>query len=212
MDGRRRETTQALRIYGLVNLASAQLGPGPSTSIALHHVVEVSQISLTEYHSRLSNTELQVEPHSHRSQTTWLPPLVNLVKINFDGPVFSKENILGISMVVKDENGFVLGSCSKHLSQAYNAMETKAMVAATTLVFASKLGIRQAILEGDSMAVIKALKEVEYPLSPSGLLLEDVRMFSQRFDTMLYSHTKREGNSETHSLARHAISIPDFLV
>ena len=68
MDGRRRETTQALRIYGLVNLASAQLGPGPSTSIALHHVVEVSQISLTEYHSRLSNTELQVEPRSHRSQ------------------------------------------------------------------------------------------------------------------------------------------------
>ena len=137
---------------------------------------------------------------------------MNLVKINFDGPVFSKENILGISMVVKDENGFVLGSCSKHLSQAYNAMETKAMVAATTLVFTSKLGIRQAILEGDSMAVIKALKEVEYPLSPSGLLLEDVRMFSQRFDTMLYSHTKREGNSETHSLARHAITIPDFLV
>ena len=137
---------------------------------------------------------------------------MNLVKINFDGPVFSKENILGISMVVKDENGFVLGSCSKHLSQAYNAMETKATVAATTLVFASELGVRQAILEGDSMAVIKALKEFEYPLSPLGLLLEDVRMFSQRFDTMLYSQTKREGNSVAHSLTRYAISMLGFLM
>ena len=86
------------------------------------------------------------------------------------------------------------------------------MAATTALVFASELGIRQAILERDSLAVIKALKESEYPLSPSGLLLEDVRMFSQRFDTMLYSRTKREGNSVAHNLARHAISISDFLV
>ena len=69
-----------------------------------------------------------------------------------------------------------------------------------------------AILEGDSKVVIKALKEFDYPLTPSGLLLEDVRMFSQRFDTMLYSHTKREGNSIAHNLARYAISIPNFLV
>ena len=42
--------------------------------------------------------------------------------------------------------------------------------------------------------------------------LEDVKIFSQRFDTMLYSHTKREGNFIAHSLAKYAISIPDFLV
>ena len=62
------------------------------------------------------------------------------------------------------------------------------------------------------MAVIKALKEFEYPLSPSGLLLENIRMFSQKFDKMLYSYTKREENFVAHSLARHTISILDFLV
>ncbi|XP_075663127.1 uncharacterized protein LOC142632642 [Castanea sativa] len=179
-------------------------------AIALHHVAEVSRSSLTEYRSRLSTTELLDEPHSHHSQTRWLPPPGNLVKINFDGAVFSRENISGIGVVVRDENGLVLGSCTKRLSQAYSVMETEAMEAATALVFASELGVRQAILKGDSLAVIKALIETKYPLSPLGL--EDVRMFSQRFDKMLYSHTKREGNFVAHSLARYPISIPDFLV
>ena len=137
---------------------------------------------------------------------------MNLVKINFDGVVFSKENKAGIGVVVRNENRLVLGSCTKRLSQAYSAMEIETMVATTALVFASELGVRQAILEGDSMAVIKALKEFEYPLSPLGLLLEDVRMFSQRFDTMLYSQTKREGNSVAHSLTRYAISMLGFLM
>ena len=103
---------------------------------------------------------------------------MNLVKINFDGAVFLKENKSGIGVVVRNENGLVLGSCTKRLSQAYSATEIETMVATTALVFASELGVRQAILEGDSMVVIKALKEFEYPLSPLGLLLEDVRMFS----------------------------------
>ena len=59
----------------------------------LHHVAEVSRSSLTEYHSRLLNTELQVEPRSSRSETRWMPPPGNLVRINFDSMVFSKENI-----------------------------------------------------------------------------------------------------------------------
>ena len=44
-----------------------------------------------------------------------MPPPGNLVKINFGGTVFSKENISGIGVVVRDENGLVLGSCSKRL-------------------------------------------------------------------------------------------------
>ena len=37
-------------------------------------------------------------------------------------------------------------------------------------------------------------------------------MYSQIFETVLYSHSKREGNSVAHSLARYANSIPNFLV
>ena len=39
------------------------------------------------------------------------------------------------------------------------------MAAATALIFANYIGVRQVILEGDSLAVIKALREVNnlYP-------------------------------------------------
>ena len=108
--------------------------------------------------------------------------------------------------------GLVLGSCTKRLAQAYNAVEVEAMAATTALEFASELGVRRAILEGDSLVVMKALHEDEQSLTPTGLLLEDVRFFSQSFEELLYSRTKREGNVVAHSLARYANSISDFSV
>ena len=65
-----------------------------------------------------------------------------MVKINFDGTVFSKENKSEIGVVVRNENGLVLGSCTKRLSQSYNATEIEAMAATTALVFTSELGVR----------------------------------------------------------------------
>ena len=95
-------------------------------------------------------------------------------------------------MVVWDDKGLVLGSCTKRLAQAYNAVEVEAMAATTALEFASELGVRRAILEGDSLVVMKALHEDEQSLTPTGLLLEDVSFFSQSFEELLYSHTKKK--------------------
>ena len=87
-----------------------------ASAIVLHQVAEVARNSLADYHSRLSDTEVQVEPHSRRLQINWLPPTVIVAKINFDGAVFLKENNSGIGMVVGNENGLVLGSCTKSLA------------------------------------------------------------------------------------------------
>ena len=84
------------------------------------------------------------------------------------------------------------------------------MAATTVLALAKDLGVTRVILEGDSLVVIKALREEKQLLSLTGLLLEDVRMLSQSFQKLLYSHTKKDGNSVAHNLARYANSIPDF--
>ena len=114
--------------------------------------------------------------------------------------------------MIRDENGLMLGSCSKHLPQAYSAVEVEALAAATALALVRDLGMQRVILEGDSLIIIKALREEEQFFSPIGLLLEDVRRLSLSFQELLYSHTKREGNSVAHNLTRYTNSIPDFLV
>ena len=167
---------------------------------------------LYDFHSKILDSNTHLHRQNHCTQQHWVSPPANLVKINFDGAVFSKDNFSGVGAVIRDENGLVLGLCTKHLPQAYSAVEVEALAATTALALAKDLGVTRVILEGDSLVVIKALREEKQLLSPTGLLLEDVRMLSQSFQKLLYSHTKREGNSIAHNLARYANSIPDFLV
>ena len=88
----------------------------------------------------------------------------------------------------------------------------EALAALKALSFAFELGFRSAILEGVSLGLIQALKSKERSLSPTGLLIEDVKMISNNFVKLLYSHIKRNGNKVAHSLAKNALYIPDFQV
>ena len=88
------------------------------------------------------------------------------MKINFDGAVFGASNMSNIGVVIRDSNGAILASCSQKIPQAYKAEEIEALAALKALSFAFELGFRSAILEGDSLRLIQALKSEEHSLSP----------------------------------------------
>ena len=134
------------------------------------------------------------------------------MKINFDGAVFGASNMSSIRVVIRDSNGAVLASCSQKIPQAYKAEEIEVLVALKALSFVFELGFRSVILEGDSLGLIQTLKSKECSLSPTGLLIEDVKVFANNFVTLLYSHIKRNDNRVAHSLAKNALCIPDFQV
>ena len=117
-----------------------------------------------------------------------------------------------MGVVIRDNKGLVIASCSKVVHQVLGVSVIEAVAATWALSFASDEGMRRAVLEGDSMAVISALREDGKVLVPYGLLLEDAKFLSKQFEELRYSHTKREGDSLAHSLARYAIGIPEFLV
>ena len=77
----------------------------------------------------------------------------------------------------------------------YKSDEIETLAATTTLSFAHELGFIHAILEGDSLVLINALKIEVHSLAPLGLLIKYVKVLSQNFDKLLYSHTKRNNNS-----------------
>ena len=144
--------------------------------------------------------------------TRWRCPQARLVKINSDGAIFGESNMSGIGVVIWDSNGAVLASCSEKIPQAYKAKEIEALAALKALSFAFEVGFLSAILKGDSLGLIQALKSEERNLSPTGLLIKDVKLFANNYVSLLYSHIKRNGNSVAHSLAKNALCIPNFQV
>ena len=142
----------------------------------------------------------------------WRPPQAGFVKINFDGAMFDSSHSSGVGTVIRNHNGAVMASCAEILNQAYKAEEIEVLAALKALQFAFDLGFQNAILEGDLLGLIKALKAEDHNLSPWGLLVEDVKLVANSFVSLSYSHIKRNGNSVAHNLAKHAIRIPDFQV
>ena len=127
-------------------------------------------------------------PRHHQTVKTYVAdsPSPELVKINFDGTVFPKENKSGIRVVIRNNKGSVITSCSKKFPHAYSGSDIEAMTAAMTLPFALDIGITHAVLEGDSWAVIRALMEDDCSLAPFGLLVEDAKVLSRSIALLLY--------------------------
>ena len=56
------------------------------------------------------------------------------------------------------------------------------------------------------------MKSTESSLSPTGLLVDDVKRVAISFERLLYSHVKRNDNRVAHSLAKNALRILDLQV
>ena len=150
--------------------------------------------------------------HNGSEGLRWKCLQAGLIKINFDGAVCSKANMSCVGVVIRDDKGAILASCLEKIPQVYKADEIEALAARKALSFAAELGFRSAILEGDSLGLIQALKLEEHSLAPTGLLIEDVRMLASNYVRLSYSHIKRNGNRVTHSLAKYVLRIPDLQV
>ena len=152
-----------------------------------------------------------------------------MYKINYDAAIFEHEGKSGIGVIIRDSHGAAIATLSQLIPCAYQAADMEAIATNRALEFAREIGINEAILEGNSSLVHQALKRGEHSLSPFGLLVEDIKrgehslspfgllvedikLFSASFSTLLYSHTKREGNKVAHGLVRHAIHILDYVV
>ena len=161
---------------------------------------------------------LALNPHPPSHQTAlplrqkWKPPQHRLVKINCDRARFTTENRAGIGVVIHDSEGMVLGSLSKQISQAYSPLEIEAMAVTTAVQFVLDLGFQHAILETDSLVLVKALRDDIEFLSAVGLVLDEIRIMVNLFNELHYSRVNRDGNIVAHKLTYHAICVSDVVV
>ena len=81
---------------------------------SFHQVAEQEKEMLAQYRANLLVPNVQVI-NNGSGETRWRCPQAELVKINFDGAVFSASNMFSIGVVIRDSNGAVLASCSQKI-------------------------------------------------------------------------------------------------
>jgi len=118
-----------------------------------------------------------LESTSQLARTIGVNP-INALKKYYKGNQFQVAELVAI----RDNNGAVLASCSEKIHQAYKPDKVEVLVALKAVTFVRELGFRRATLEGDSLDQIKALKSIECSLSPTGLLVDNVKRVANSFE------------------------------
>ena len=97
----------------------------------------------------------------------------------------------------------VLASLSENVPLPPSSDDVEALADARAINFAAELGFSSVIIEGDSEAIIKALKSNEESLATYGHMISAVRPAIDAFRNISFSHTRRQGNAIVHNLVRH---------
>ena len=77
-------------------------------------------------------------------RTRWKPPVQEVMKINFDGAIFTKEKSSGLGVIIRNRQGLVVASIATRIPQQLRPVEIEAMAASKALEFARELGIAEA--------------------------------------------------------------------
>ncbi|XP_042981157.1 uncharacterized protein LOC122310921 [Carya illinoinensis] len=135
----------------------------------------------------------------------WKKPPDGTYKMNWDASLDTTRGLVGIGAIIRDSYGRVLGTfrARREITLSPYAAEVYALMMA--ILFCKEAGINEVTLEGDSLQVVKKLKDSREDWSPGGLIVEDTRAVLRSFAFWNVCHTKRDGNVATHLLAKDAL-------
>ena len=176
-----------------------------SVCMPLEKIPQQARALVQEFH-HIRPTHAKI-PRTARA-VCWKPPPPSLVKINFDGAIFSTHSSAGLGVIIRDHAGLVLAALSQSIPLPTLVETVEVMAGRRALLFAKELGFERVLVEGDSEGVIKAIKEKSLLSSGWGHLLKDIHALSLSFSCISFLHVKRLGNRVAHSLARRSFCNP----
>ncbi|XP_023897961.1 uncharacterized protein LOC112009845 [Quercus suber] len=136
----------------------------------LDQILNLSKERKAEFQGTRPPTQKRV----HRNHVGWRPQIVDEVKINYDGAIFSREGRVGLGVVCCNSDA-VITSLSEQISLPATITQVEALAVRRAAVFAVDLGITSTILEGDSNIVYKDLSSIEPSLALHGHIIHDVK-------------------------------------
>ena len=139
--------------------------------------------------------------HTRRS-----PPYDPFYKINFDGVVFCEDGATGIGVVIRNSLGSMICSFAQWIPLPSSMDIVEALACKRVIQLAKEICIFEAIFEGDSEVVVKALQAQRTSSPNFELILRDTLLLVSDLRNVLFSHVKRTSNSVAHYLAKSAKS------
>ena len=111
-----------------------------------------------------------------------------MYKANVDGAVFLDLKVVGIGTVIKDEKGSVVAALSRKIYASLGTVEAEAKAFEMGLQFAKDVGVRDLILEGDSLNVYRALLDLTSPPPTVDAVIIGVQKACLEFRYVGFSH------------------------
>ena len=82
--------------------------------------------------------------------------------------------------------------------------EVEALVAQEAILLAYNLGLSHFVFKRDNGTVVQALTNIDHCMSLFGNIVEDTKAAASLLQSHCFVHTRRQGNTITHILARKA--------
>ena len=146
-----------------------------------------------------------VQPLSDRQEnlqnSDWVPSHSGQCKINVDGALFPTKKLAGNGVVIRDQQGKLLAALCRKIRAQMGALEVEAKAYKAGVLLARHLGLRNGVLEENSLIVSNALKQVVQPPTSIAATMEGIHVLSLNVGIVGYSHVRRTGNKPAHILA-----------
>ena len=156
---------------------------------------------LVEDFSSMNTSVKQLVPLRTRGRS---PPIEAGYKFNVDGVLFREPSSCGIEVVIRNDQGQIMGAMSKKLNLPLGAVEVEVKAFEEGLLLAGELGLKQVILEGDAQIVTNALLGKCLPPTSIQMIKTGARQWRQIVHDWKISYVRRTGNYAAHLMARNA--------
>ncbi|XP_030923049.1 uncharacterized protein LOC115949928 [Quercus lobata] len=151
-------------------------------------------------------------PKLNQPPQRWSPPPPNWYKVNVDGAVFKELGSIDVGVVIRNAQGEVMGAMSKKISRPMGAIEAEAKALEAGILFAWDLGLKNIVVEGDSLAVVQAIKGSVIPAISIQKVIEGISWWLKKFDNWKISHARRSSNTAAHSMAKEAKLVLESVI
>jgi ribonuclease HI len=98
-----------------------------------------------------------------------------MYKVNWDVAINSTLRIMGVGIIVRDHMGQVHAASSKTIHSVQEPVVAEAMGALLVTGFCRDLGIQEIEMEGDSLQVVRAIRDPDTQRNSHGHLTGDTR-------------------------------------